>query len=225
MRAALGSYFCTASSSTSFAIAPDPVLTSTDPSAGIAPTLFLIKDALIQAVVIDLPEIISEESRAKNMLSSSSLYMATRQMNGGGTADDLAMQHAVEEYVSSKGLPPFADRAELRAMLVETVSRCSADVSKLISLIEHLMALLYQQLKHAALAENGDGRSISKKRNELDQLRRLTEPAITSLEQMLAGNLLVLREPSNGMSGDGFQRTSFELIIRRVKEIFSSLSS
>ncbi len=203
MRCALATYLCILSSHTeSPTLFPCvPAATSSDLSA-VSPTLFLIKDALLQAAVHDLPDALNEQA---------SLVATLR--NGRGLGDDSG-----------------GDAAVVRVGVVRAASQRQSEISRLGYLVEHLLAILFQQLRYAGRqGRSGDGvMSALRPSNmqtppkspteqlgsakDLDQLRRLTEPAIAALERMLGERAL--------LPGD---LSSFELLVRRCKECLGTL--
>ena len=148
--------------------------------AAVSPTLFLFKDALLQAAVHDLPDAVADRDVCLNAL---------RQQQ-----QQQKMQ------------------MEERTSMVRAATTYQKEVGLLGALIEHLLAILFQHLKVAAVVNSGGGIDGTAQRlgsaKDLDQLRRLTEPAIVALERMLSEGVL---------PGDA---SSFELLIRRTKECF-----
>ena len=192
-----------------------PLSSGSGDLAAITPTLFLIKDALLQAAVHDLPDALADQSalmavleKGGAVLTSASLYR--REESNHINDDDAA--------------------AETRAAVVRAASLRHTEVVRLGTLIEHLLAILFQHLKVVGVGASGRGGGISALRpsnsayppspssvmkaqgnqlgsvKDLDQLRRLTEPAIAALEGLLG---------AGSLPGD---TASFELLIRRTKE-------
>ena len=186
----------------------------------ITPTLFLVKDALVQAAVHDLPEALGEQPALLHALRSGDV-------------------RAAEEMVQARawGTPgkgeDLVGSASARAALVRAASLRQAEACRLVFLVEHLLAILYQHLRlgaagaqrgaetvgSAALAAlrpsnaaqspgGGGGVTLDQlgSAKDFDQLRRLAEPAIAALEGLVAGAAL---------PGD---RSTIELLIRRTKE-------
>jgi len=178
-----------------------PVAASSEAPSS-TPTLFLIKDALVQAAVYDLPEILGEQ------------FSDLRTLRSGD------MRSAEEIVESRKWATPGKGPSDARAALVRAASLHQADINRLIYLTEHLLAILYLHLRIDRGAENlhanaslGAMKSSHANMSEssgsyknVDQLRRLVEPAIAALERILSDALL---------SGD---TSSLELLIRRTKE-------
>lgn len=183
-----------------------PAATSGDLSA-VSPTLFLIKDALLQAAVHDLPDALNEQA---------ALVAALKDGGGGsGLGDDGSGEAAV-----------------VRVGVVRAASQRQYEISRLGYLVEHLLAILFQHLRYGGggrQGRGGAGAALAALRpsnmqtppkspmellgsvKDLDQLRRLTEPVIAALERMLG---------ERALPGD---IASFELLVRRTKECLASL--
>ncbi len=179
-----------------------PAATSGDLSA-VSPTLFLIKDALLQAAVHDLPDALNEQAALVATLK-----------NGGGLGDD------------------GGDAAVVRVGVVRAASQRQSEISRLGYLVEHLLAILFQHLRYGG-GRGGSGAGtpgamaalrpsnmqtppkspmeLLGSAKDLDQLRRLTEPAIAALERLLGDRAL---------PGD---LASFELLVRRTKDCLATL--
>lgn len=209
LRCALASYLrilsADAESATLFPCVP--VATSGDLSA-VSPTLFLIKDALLQAAVHDLPDALNEQAALVSTLKS-----------GGGFGGDGA------------GGGGSGETAVVRVGAVRAASQRQSEISRLGYLIEHLLAILFQHLRYGGgrQGRGAGGASGAALRpsnmqtppkspmeqlgsaKDLDQLRRLTEPAIAALERMLG---------ERALPGD---LASFELLVRRTKDCLATL--
>ncbi|KAL4457392.1 hypothetical protein ABPG75_012257 [Micractinium tetrahymenae] len=195
-----------------------------DAAAGLVPTLFLVKDAMLQAVLEDMPELLADEPL---------LLDALRAGDSAGGAD-LAVAAAAAVAASPGGGP--ASAAAGRARLARAAANAGSQLSKLLYLTEHLLALLYTHLRLClpapalgagpaspekgmlALAANGGGadggpglQALGSER-DLDQLRRLMEPIVMQLERATAGASLAGREV-----------VSLALLVRRSKEYLSML--
>jgi len=165
----------------------------------LTPTLFLVKDALVQAAVHDLPDALSEQPAMLQALKSGSGHLANALMHGKGTA---------------------SGSASARAALARAASHRLFIASRLQFLVEQLLAILYVHLRlgegnrrhggaasHAIAAlqpSRGLERLGSPK--DFDQLRRLVEPAIAALEQLLAVKAI----PDDS--------SALEMLVRRTKE-------
>jgi len=182
-----------------------PAATSGDLSA-VSPTLFLIKDALLQAAVHDMPDALNEQAA----------LVATLKDGGSGLGNDSSGEAAV-----------------LRVGVVRAASQRQTEISRLGYLIEHLLAILFQHLRYGGGGRQGragvPGAALVALRpsnmqtppkspmellgsaKDLDQLRRLTEPAIAALERMLG---------ERALPGD---LASFELLVKRLKDRLASL--
>lgn len=205
LRCALSSYLCILSSHPEAPTLLPCVPAATGDLSGVSPTLFLIKDALLQAAVHDLPDALGEQA---------ALIGALR----GGPDGSALVQRGQE-----------ADSAEQRAALVKSAGMRQGEISRLGYLIEHLLAILFQHLRLGGGKRRMVGGALAALRpsniqtptrdpiaqlgsaKDLDQLRRLTEPAIAALERMLG---------ERSLPGDG---ASFELLIRRTKECLATL--
>ena len=218
LRAALATYLQALSAGDHPAVllrcAPDPA--SPDP-AGLVPTLFLIKDALLQASGEDLPGALGELRELLGALGS----------GDGGDAAQLVRARALG--TPGKGAAAGASPAEARTLVVRAAAQRQGDVSRLLFLVEHLLAVLYQHLRAcspgansgissaalSALQANGGTarptlRALGSDK-DLDQLRRLTAPAIAAMERLLA---------ECDPPGD---RSSLDLLVRRTKELLAAL--
>ena len=182
-----------------------PVATSGDLSA-VSPTLFLIKDALLQAAVHDLPDALNEQAALVSTLKS-----------GGGFGDG--------------GGGGGGEAAVVRVGIVRAASQRQSEISRLGYLIEHLLAILFQHLRYGGGRQGrgaGGASGVTLRPSnmqtppkspmeqlgsakDLDQLRRLTEPAIAALERMLG---------ERALPGD---LASFELLVRRTKDCLATL--
>lgn len=181
-----------------------PAATSGDLSA-VSPTLFLIKDALLQAAVHDLPDALNEQAA----------LVATLKDASGGFSEDRS-----------------GDAAVVRIGVVRAASQRQSEISKLGYLIEHLLAILFQHLRYGRQGRGGagvPGAALAALRpsnmqtppksslellgsvKDLDQLRRLTEPAIAALERMLG---------ERALPGD---LASFDMLVKRLKDCLASL--
>jgi hypothetical protein len=183
-----------------------PAATSGDLSA-VSPTLFLFKDALLQAAVHDLPDALNEQAALVSTLKS-----------GSGLGDDGGRE----------------DAAVVRVKVVRAASQRQSEISRLGYLVEHLLAILFQHLRYGGGGRHGRGgaggaAALAALRpsnmqtppkspmellgfaKDLDQLRRLTEPAIAALERMLG---------ERALPGD---LGSFELLVRRTKDCLATL--
>ncbi|KAL4441042.1 hypothetical protein ABPG77_010473 [Micractinium sp. CCAP 211/92] len=192
--------------------------------AGLVPTLFLVKDAMLQAVLEDMPELLADEPL---------LLDALREGDSAGGAD-LAVAAAAAVAASPGGGPGGAVAG--RAQLARAAASAGGQLSKLLYLTEHLLALLYTHLRLClpapalgaaspdkgllAVAANGGGveggpglQALGSER-DLDQLRRLMEPIIMQLERATAGASLAGRDVA-----------SLALLVRRTKEYLSMLSA
>jgi hypothetical protein len=205
LRGALASYLRALS-----AAGPAPVLFRCTPAAdppgpGLVPTLFLLKDALVQVALSDLPEALGELP---------ALLDALRAGDPGAVAD------AVRAHgLGARGkAAPAGGAAEARELVVRAAAQRHAQVGALVFLAEQLLATLYQHLRACAPAA-GDGaagaarptREALGSARDLDQVRRLTEPAVAALERLLGEGRL---------PGD---RAAFDLLLRRTKEQLAML--
>ncbi|KAL4853554.1 Nuclear pore complex protein NUP205 [Chlorella vulgaris] len=165
--------------------------------AGLMPTLFLIKDAMLQAVVYDMPEVLEEEPQLLEALRSGG-------GDGGIRSSELAL-------ASPNGGTASAAPGAARSLLARAASAAGTQLNKLLYLSEHLMAVLYTQLRHSLpaptlgsaspdkgmLAYDANGGSSATENvrpsqqalgsdRDLDQLRRLMEPVVAALESVTA---------------------------------------
>jgi hypothetical protein len=181
-----------------------PVLLRASPGAaggepaGTIPTLLLVKDALVQAAAEQLPEALGDEA---------ALAAALR---GGDAA-------AAADVVSSRGLgTPGKGPAAARAAAARAATQRQGDAARLLALVEHLLAVLHQHLSRCAPGAPGETAprptldDLGSPR-DLDQLRRLTAPAIAALERLLG---------EGALPGD---QAGLELLVRRTKELLMAL--
>ena len=155
----------------------------------------------------DLPDSLSEQA---------ALMSALRSGTDGGPASLV--------QIGDEG-----DVAEQRSRLVRSAGMRQGEITRLVYLVEHLLAILFQHLRLGGGKGRMTGGALAALRpsniqtpprdpmaqlgsaKDLDQLRRLTEPAIAALERMLG---------ERSLPGDG---ASFELLIRRTKECLAAL--
>jgi hypothetical protein len=195
LRAAIAAYLraLTSGDDAPVLLRASPGATGGEP-AGTVPTLLLVKDALVQAAAEQLPEALGDEA---------ALAAALR---GGDAA-------AAADAVASRGLgTPGKGPAAARAATARAATQRQGDAARLLSLVEHLLAVLHQHLSRCAPGAPGDAAprptldDLGSPR-DLDQLRRLTAPAIAALERLLG---------EGALPGD---QAGLELLVRRTKEL------
>lgn len=174
------------------------------------PTLFLLKDALLQAVSEDLPDVLAEQPTLLAALQSPERYRDANLSKASGSGGS-----------TSSPLP------SLRVELVLGASMLYRQLAKLLFLSEHLLAAIMMHLRSSALPGNMAGgiaveaggaqerlapiKALGSER-DLAQLRRLLEPVILQLEQQSAG-----------IGTLGHDQASLFLLLRRTKEQLSRL--
>eukprot|EP00887_Chlorella_sp_A99_P002898 scaffold6.g2898.t1 len=196
---------------------------------GLVPTLFLLKDALVEAVLEDLPEVLGELPALEDALRAGEPAAAAElaQVQGPG---------------SPGGAPPGP--AGARAAVTRATAARTRQLARLLYLVEHLLAIVFNHLRlclpppalggGAAAAANGGALLVTPggggggagqltpgalgSERDLEQLRRLLEPVVIQLERLGAASgagASLLRR------ADG---SSLALLVRRTKEYLLSLA-
>lgn len=165
------------------------------------PSLCLLKDALVQAAVRDLPVAVENTSTIMRALRS-----------GDPRAVEDAVRHR-DVFLAAGPPKGQLHPAEARAILVRAATARETEISRLLLLIEQLLALIYCHVRTGGTCLQLGGDGVNKplghpvgSQKDWDQLRRLLEPAIAALERMLGEGVLPV------------DRVSFELVLRRTKE-------
>lgn len=171
-----------------------------DQSKSLDSLAILIKDAMVQAVLKDLPE-------AQRGLS---LAMSALQR---GSKDAISVRDIAMSVLNFEDLDKFnvengfrGDIFTMRSQLAKVASLCYTQISKLVAFVEHLLSMISTVFKSPLVGQNGSSLKVSQ--NTKNEMRRLIEPALASIERLV----------QNGVEGLSIDTVSLDLLVRRARE-------